>query len=205
MSYCAHCGAELQEAAAFCSRCGKPPAGPVVSTKKHSLMPLYIVLGCFGGIMVLALVGIFAAILIPNFLDALQKAKEKRAVADLQRMGEAIELYQAEHGAPPMVKDMAGLAAALPTGKANVIAPLDPWHHPYQYTCWHETGAASSGGSDDQACNHYRIASAGRDGKFDMSLMDYGNSEFSPTDYDRDIVFGDGKFIAFPSGPLSHR
>ena len=33
-------------------------------------------------LIVVAIIGIIAALLIPNFLDALQKAKQKRTVAD---------------------------------------------------------------------------------------------------------------------------
>ena len=34
-------------------------------------------------LIVVAIIGIIAALLIPNFLDALQKAKQKRTVADM--------------------------------------------------------------------------------------------------------------------------
>ena len=35
-------------------------------------------------LIVVAIIGIIAALLIPNFLDALQKAKQKRTVADMR-------------------------------------------------------------------------------------------------------------------------
>ena len=40
-------------------------------------------------LVVIAIIGIIAAILIPNLLDALQKAKQKRTVADLRDTGTA--------------------------------------------------------------------------------------------------------------------
>src|SRR4030095_8835199 len=40
-------------------------------------------------LIVVAIIGIIAALLIPNFLDALQKAKQKRTVADLRNVGTA--------------------------------------------------------------------------------------------------------------------
>ena len=38
-------------------------------------------------LIVVAIIGIIAALLIPNFLDALQKAKQKRTVADIRNVG----------------------------------------------------------------------------------------------------------------------
>ncbi len=38
-------------------------------------------------LIVVAIIGIIAAILIPNLLDALQKAKQKRTVADMRDVG----------------------------------------------------------------------------------------------------------------------
>src|SRR3954452_12324714 len=40
-------------------------------------------------LIVVAIIGIIAALLIPNFLDALQKAKQKRTVADMRNVGTA--------------------------------------------------------------------------------------------------------------------
>jgi len=41
-------------------------------------------------LIVVAIIGIIAALLIPNFLDALQKAKQKRTVADVRNAGTAL-------------------------------------------------------------------------------------------------------------------
>jgi prepilin-type N-terminal cleavage/methylation domain-containing protein len=41
-------------------------------------------------LIVIAIIGIIAALLIPNFLDALQKAKQKRTVADVRNTGTAM-------------------------------------------------------------------------------------------------------------------
>src|SRR5258708_1226528 len=114
MTYCAHCGSQVPDGAAFCPKCGKPAAGPVgTSTTKRSPKGLFLGLGCATLLFLVAIVGIGAAILVPNFLDGLQKARQKRAMADLQRVGQAVEAYKAEHEAAPAATDMAGLAAAL--------------------------------------------------------------------------------------------
>ena len=41
-------------------------------------------------LIVVAIIGIIAAILIPNLIDALQKAKQKRTVADIRNTGTSL-------------------------------------------------------------------------------------------------------------------
>ncbi|MBP8846490.1 MAG: prepilin-type N-terminal cleavage/methylation domain-containing protein, partial [Thermoanaerobaculia bacterium] len=40
-------------------------------------------------LIVVAIIGIIAAILIPNLIDALQKSKQKRTMADMRNLGTA--------------------------------------------------------------------------------------------------------------------
>src|SRR5580700_1318323 len=99
-------------------------------------------------LIVVAIIGIIAALLIPNFLDALQKAKQKRTVADIRNTGTAMFSW---------LTDQVGAAAAGQTNSNVVIAnygsafaatdlatilvpqyvqsisPNDGWKHPYQY------------------------------------------------------------------------
>ncbi|MBV8199170.1 MAG: type II secretion system protein GspG, partial [Acidobacteria bacterium] len=141
-----------------------------------------------------AFAGLFAAIFIPNYIDGLERARQKRAMSSLQTIGQAVEAYKAEHDYAPAATDMAGLTEALGPGLAAPIARLDPWKHPYRYTCWQESASA-------KGCDHYRIASAGRDGRFEQTdLRAYEPVEYPPTEYDHDIVYGDGAFIVLPRG-----
>jgi len=87
---------------------------------------------------------------------------------------------------------VASLATALGTQDGSALPRLDPWKHPFRYACWQESSTA-------KGCDHYRIASAGRDGRFEqLDLKAYEPAEFDPIEYDRDIVFGDGAFIVRP-------
>ena len=191
MRTCAHCGSQVPDGAAFCPNCNKLPAGPIVPARGSS-KTVWLVLGCVLVPVFLAFLGIVAALIIPNFLDALQKAKQKRAVADLQTIGQAVEIYKADHDAAPPASDMAALATALGTPSGSPLPRLDPWQHPYRYVCWQESSTA-------KGCDHYRVASAGRDGRFEQpDLKAYEAAEFDPREYDHDIVFGDGEFIVRP-------
>ncbi|MBI1390253.1 MAG: prepilin-type N-terminal cleavage/methylation domain-containing protein [bacterium] len=52
-------------------------------------------------LIVVAIIGILAAIAVPNFLNAQIKAKVSRARADLRALSTAIEMYTLDHNAPP--------------------------------------------------------------------------------------------------------
>ena len=44
-------------------------------------------------LIVVAIIGIIAAIAIPNLLNAIDRGKQKRTMADLRTLGTAIESY----------------------------------------------------------------------------------------------------------------
>src|ERR1700752_2179546 len=62
-------------------------------------------------LIVVAIIGIIAALLIPNFLDALQKSKQKRTEADMRNMGTAMFSWLTDQG---------GAAAAAPAATSDV-------------------------------------------------------------------------------------
>src|SRR3954462_5655377 len=49
-------------------------------------------------LIVIAIIGILAAILIPNLLDAMEKAKQKRTVADMRITGTAMFSWLSDEG-----------------------------------------------------------------------------------------------------------
>src|SRR5215207_7575505 len=63
-------------------------------------------------LIVIAIIGIIAALLIPNFLDALQKAKQKRTVADVRNTGTAMFSW---------LTDQVGAAAAGASATASTV------------------------------------------------------------------------------------
>lgn len=51
--------------------------------------------------IVVAIIGILAAVAVPNFIDATDEAKAARIQADLSTIGSAVELYYVKHGSYP--------------------------------------------------------------------------------------------------------
>ncbi len=154
-------------------------------------------------LIVVAIIGIIAAMLIPNMLDALQKAKQKRTVADMRIVGTSMFSW---------LTDQVGAAAAGATATTNVdlasygtvlrssdlltvlvpdylqeVPYLDGWKRPYDYYLKTATPTAAQ---------VMAIRSPGRDGLAEGTM--YSVTSFDPTDYDKDVVWADGFFVRWP-------
>ena len=160
-------------------------------------------------LIVVAIIGIIAAILIPNLLDALQKAKQKRTVGDIRAVGAAWFSWLTDQvGAAAAGADntynYTGLdqevdaAVLLNTLFLNtsmfyiqVVPTNDGWGNPYDYRWSGNVLSAQVMG----------ICSEGRDGGTTTGCTgEYTMGPFTATKYDEDIVWADGFFIRYPSG-----
>lgn len=195
MSYCAFCGNQVEPGTAICPYCGKPPSGVrPPAPKGFQGGPLLIVVIIAAVVGAIAVVGIIAALLIPNFLDALQKAKQKRTVADMKSVGTAVFMYATDHDNRfPLTEEE--MRSSLVPQYLQSVPTADGWKNPYRYACLREVPGS-------EGCESVRFSSAGRDGVFESE--DYYPPDpvaFEPTDYDRDIVWQDGFFIRYPGTP----
>ena len=151
-------------------------------------------------LIVVAIIGIIAALLIPNFLDALQKAKQKRTVSDEKNTGTALMSWLTDQqgaaaaGAAATVDitkyGTASTAAQLETilvpQYTQLVPTKDGWKHDYKY--WIDTTANTT--------NHaFAIGSGGAN---TCSCSTYTVGAFDPTDYNQDIAWADGYFVRWP-------
>ncbi|MFH1741631.1 MAG: prepilin-type N-terminal cleavage/methylation domain-containing protein [bacterium] len=67
-------------------------------------------------LIVVAIIGILAAIAIPNFHSALARSKVSRAKSDLKTLATALEMYYMDHGDYPYVQDKGGVEWQMPAG-----------------------------------------------------------------------------------------
>jgi general secretion pathway protein G len=137
-----------------------------------------------------AITGIVAAIAIPNFLNAIDRGKQKRTMADIRSAATAMEAYAVDNNAYPG-----------PTDGWVPLAELTEWLSPIyirqlpDVDGWGNTMLAWSDGE------HYRIVSPGKDGELERDWSgDLGDGAATSL-YTADIVFFDGQFIAWPEGP----
>jgi prepilin-type N-terminal cleavage/methylation domain-containing protein len=160
-------------------------------------------------LIVVAIIGIIAAILIPNLIDALQKAKQKRTMADARNTGTAFLSWVTDQASASAAgaTTFAASRYSISLGYTGMISLLHPsttffymqevpqndgWRHPFGYY-W---------GGDPLASQVIAIASAGRNGKKGVvpTLTSLTVGPFTPTNYDQDIVWADGFFVRWPSG-----
>ena len=185
MEYCAYCGTAVDKVSyAPCPKCGKPTNGapPPVATAggAGSNTAVIVVIAVVGGLLLIAFIGIVAAIAIPNFLTATQRAKQKRTMADLRTIATAAEAYATDNNQYPQTLD--GLAPKY----IMRVPSVDGWGHPFEYRCiTDETGK----------CTGYLIASSGKDGRRETS-----ETRGSTTNFDCDIVYSNGSFVEYPEG-----
>lgn len=83
--------------------------------------------------VVVVIIGILAAIAVPAFSDASDKAKVSKAKADLRTIESALEIYYAEHGEYPDADSDNTLPDVLEDDGYIKTIPEDPWGHTYVY------------------------------------------------------------------------
>jgi type II secretory pathway pseudopilin PulG len=193
MAFCAWCGNRVSAVSyAACPGCGNPTNGAQRVPGGEGSNTTVMVLGGIGiALVLLAVVGIVAAIAIPNFLTAQGRARQKRTLADLRRVGAAMEAYKADHPQLPRASSTEELAPLLVPRYIDRVPYVDAWATPLAYDCWPAGG-----------CTHYAIVSAGRDKQLEEGALERYNSTGAITtkDFDADIVWMDGKFTQLPEG-----
>ena len=134
-------------------------------------------------LIVVAIIGIIAAVAIPNLIYALDQGKQKRTMADLRAIGGAVEAYAIDMTIYPTAGDLNSLQPVLFPTYIRVWPDTDGWSNPLEYT----PGAAPGQG--------YTVRSVGKDG-----LIEGAPSGGSTGDFDCDIIFIDGQFVQWPEG-----
>ena len=125
-------------------------------------------------LIVVAIIGIIAAIAIPNLLNAIDRGKQKRTMADLRSIGTAVETYAIDNNVYPSATTMAALETVIEPVYIRTAPMQDGWGRSFIVT------SATTG---------YTVGSAGKDGG---SLNWVGGATM---DFDDAIIFVDGQFI----------
>src|SRR5262245_15719290 len=134
-------------------------------------------------LIVVAIIGLIAAIAIPNLQRAMNKAKQSRTLADMKAIGNALESYAVENNTYPRSLTDAN-AQVLGTYVAlylRTVPPGDGWNNP-----WHiDTNAAGT---------VYTVTSYGADGVAGT------NPGGQTRDFNCDIIFTNNSFYQWPGG-----
>ena len=149
-------------------------------------------------LIVVAIIGILAAIAIPNLLSALQRSRQKRSMADMRTIATAWEArltdtnkYNAAAAFPTVsvpVQDV--LSKYLCPTYVRTFPLYDGWSHPFVAYADQSFGGGTPAAS-------YGLKCVGKDGVEDSTTT---ITEGPTTNFDCDIVFSNGQFIAYPEG-----
>ena len=143
-------------------------------------------------LIVIAIIGIVAAIAIPNLLTALQKGKQKATMGDMKSLGNAIESYMTDlYMAPGAggVNVISGLNNFLAPFYIKILPVRDGWGGEFRY----DSGAV--GANQDI----YSIFSYGRGNV--MTGVDITQSPYVVTTmagFENDICYSNGNFTYAP-------
>lgn len=140
-------------------------------------------------LIVIAIIGIVAAIAVPNLLTALQKGKQKATMGDMKTIGGSIEDYMTDNYMAPGSGGVATvrlLENYLEPFYIKMCPSKDGWGTDLAY----ESGAA---GSTEQ--DQYSVISYGRGGV--STPFDPANSNYivnTMAGFENDICFSNGQF-----------
>ena len=137
-------------------------------------------------LIVVAIIGIIAAIAIPNLLNAIDRGKQKRTMADLRSVGTAIEEYSIDNNFYPVATTIALLEAEVSPAYMRKLPQNDGW------------GMSISVAS---TATDYTLGSCGKGsttcGTGDLSLTGTGGPT---TSFSESIIFSNGSFVQWPEG-----
>jgi type IV pilus assembly protein PilA len=151
-------------------------------------------------LVVVAIIGIIAAIAIPNLLYAVQRAKQRRTMLDMKNLAVAWEARNTEmsrynaaaagvsyEGADQKV-DVGDVIGAVAPTYIRTVPRVDAWGNLFSCYLDKPWGVAAP-------AQQYVIISGGHDGRIDTE-----GAEGPITNFDCDIVFGNGRFLSYPDG-----
>ncbi len=145
-------------------------------------------------LIVIAIIGILAAIAIPNLLNAVQRGKQKRTMSDMRALATAVEAYAVDNNNYPAAATCATglyttLTVTLNTASFSNLSPtyiaqapkIDGWGQFLGYGV-------------DASFNNYVIASGGRNKAIVAATCG------TTTNFNDDIYYSNGTFIQWPEG-----
>jgi general secretion pathway protein G len=136
-------------------------------------------------LIVVAIIGILAAIAIPNLLDSIDRARQKATVADLHSWGNALGAHNVDNNVfPDPSGGITNVFDQLVPYSVNKLPTQDHWHHDFVY--------------DSDILSAYTIASLGKNGIQEFPAVGCTPTTWYDNNYACDIVQVDGVFIFAP-------
>jgi type II secretion system protein G len=160
-------------------------------------------------LIVLSIIGILAALFVPHIMNAIQKAKQKGTMQDMNALAKALLDYIADSGVAPeqngSIEAMSDFNTALSPFYLKVIPLMDQWRTPFYVYCGADAVAgAGIDGVTAAGADDFLIISYGRDRaqtpfSFDpMATTSIYFAVSSLEDFNQDLIVWDGFWIHAP-------
>jgi general secretion pathway protein G len=144
-------------------------------------------------LIVVAIIGILAAIAIPNLLTAMQRTRQKRTMADMRTVATAWEARATDVN----VYNSAGVSWPAATAPVtSIVTMLTPTYVKKipMYDGWNVEFRVSSNNP-----SAYTIKSFGAD-KLETTTATSAAAPIITNSFDCDIILADGAFVQYPEG-----
>ena len=148
-------------------------------------------------LIVIAIIGILAAIAIPNLLSAVQRGRQKRTMGDMRSLATAIEAYAVDNNNYPAGSCQTGaFTTAGPAMSLTTLIILQPTYiaQAPRVDGWQRFMHYNTQGPANNP-DQYNIISFGRDGTADTAA-----NCGSTTNFNDDIIYSNGTFLQWPEG-----
>jgi len=132
-------------------------------------------------LIVVAIIGIIAAIAIPNLLNAIDRGKQKRTMADLRSIGTSVEEYAIDNNIYPTATTMTALESTIEPIYIRTAPTTDGWGNVF---------VVNSGTTG------YTVGSGGKDGGA-LTVVSGGGAT---NNFNDAIIFINGQFVQWPEG-----
>ena len=157
-------------------------------------------------LIVVAIIGILAAIAIPNLLTAMQRAKQKRTMADMRAIATAWEARATDmntYGAAGTAGQTFTFWSTAVTFNTmlGLVTPTYIKSMPQKDGWGRDYGLAMDKAVNVvNAAQAYSIRSQGKDGSWQVAAGGTYPVGNATTNFDCDIVYSNGSFIQWPEG-----
>ena len=131
-------------------------------------------------LIVVAIIGLIASIAIPNLLNAIDRGKQKRTMADMHALAMAVEAYAVDNDDYPVASTAAALKTILEAGAYIKNMPVaDGWNNTFVV---------------DSITTQYTLYSTGKDGSGATCTAGITRN------FNDEICFANGQFLRYPAG-----
>ena len=148
-------------------------------------------------LIVVAIIGILAAIAIPNLLTAMQRSRQKRTMADMRTIATALESRATDTNSyalagattitwpnPNSTVDQGNLIAYVTPTYQKRLPVYDAWQSKFRYATTNRSYAFKSYGADTA----------------ESTTLTSTTAPMTTSHFDCDIIFSEGVFVSYPEG-----